>query len=75
MTFYAHTADDENGKRRPESAWQSLRQHLLNVADLAKKFAVPLGLCAEAELAGLLHDLGKYAMKRCWRFRYSCSWV
>jgi CRISPR-associated endonuclease/helicase Cas3 len=28
---------------------------------LAKRFAAPLGLADEAELAGLLHDLGKYA--------------
>ena len=38
-----------------------LRDHLQNVAHLAKQFAQPLGLAREAELAGLLHDLGKYA--------------
>ena len=41
--------------------WQRLSVHLRNVADLAKQFATPLGFSAEAELAGLLHDLGKYA--------------
>ena len=63
MRFYAHTAEDESGQRLPESQWQLLRQHLLNVAGLAKQFAAPLGLAAEAELAGLLHDLGKYAKR------------
>ncbi|OGW91869.1 MAG: hypothetical protein A3D28_03760 [Omnitrophica bacterium RIFCSPHIGHO2_02_FULL_63_14] len=37
-----------------------MRDHLCRVANLAKRFAVPLGFAAEAELAGLLHDLGKY---------------
>ena len=60
MTYYGHTADDKDGRRLPECHWQLLREHLLNVARLAKKFARPLGLDPEAELAGLLHDLGKY---------------
>jgi CRISPR-associated endonuclease/helicase Cas3 len=34
---------------------------LRNVAMLAKQFAEPLGLGPDAELAGYLHDLGKYA--------------
>jgi CRISPR-associated endonuclease/helicase Cas3 len=62
VKFYAHTADGENGEALPESTgkWQPLAEHLCNVAALAKKFAAPLGLPEEAELAGLLHDLGKY---------------
>jgi len=65
MKFYAHTAEDDTGKRLPESSgkWQPLRTHLRNVANLAKQFAAPLGLSAEAELAGLLHDLGKYGQR------------
>ena len=61
MKFYAHTAEDEQGKPLPESSgkWQPLSDHLRNVADLAKTFARPLGLEVEAELAGLLHDLEK----------------
>lgn len=59
MEYYGHTADDENGRRLPESNWQLLRDHLRNVAELAKQFAEPMGLAQEAELAGLLHDLGK----------------
>ena len=61
MTYYAHTAEDDNGNRLPKSKWQPLKDHLRQVAGLAKRFARPLGLEAEAELAGLLHDLGKYA--------------
>ncbi len=60
MDYFAHTAEGPDGKRLPEKHWQPLSVHLRNVADLAKKFAAPLRLSAEAELAGLLHDLGKY---------------
>ncbi len=63
MTYYAHTALDADGRLLPESSgrWQPLAVHLRNVATLARQFAEPLGLGTEAELAGLLHDLGKYA--------------
>ncbi len=54
MNYYAHTAE------LPDGEWQLLATHLRNVAGLAKRFAAPLGLASEAELAGLLHDLGKY---------------
>ena len=62
VTYYAHTAEDERGNPLPESSgkWQPLNLHLRNVAECAKKFAEPFGLAKEAELAGLLHDLGKY---------------
>ncbi len=62
MNYYAHTAKDDQDKPLPESSgkWQPLADHLRNVASLAKQFAAPLGLAEEAELAGLLHDLGKY---------------
>lgn len=53
MNYYAHTA--ENG-----GPWQPLAVHLQNVASLARKFAEFSGLAGPAELAGLLHDLGKY---------------
>lgn len=62
MTYYAHTAQGPEGRTDPDRAkWQLLRDHLLNVARLARGFAEPYGLGAEAELAGLLHDLGKYS--------------
>lgn len=60
MNYYAHTAEDESDGILPECHWQSLAEHLRSVAELAKGFARPLGMEAEAELAGLLHDLGKY---------------
>ncbi|MBI2496757.1 MAG: CRISPR-associated endonuclease Cas3'' [Opitutae bacterium] len=61
--YYAHTAEDAEGNRLPESSgkWQPLADHLRNVADLAAQFAAPFGASDEARLAGLLHDLGKYS--------------
>jgi CRISPR-associated endonuclease/helicase Cas3 len=60
--YYAHTAKDADGRSdRDERNWQLLSEHLTNVSALAKRFAAPLGIGTEAELAGLLHDLGKYA--------------
>jgi CRISPR-associated helicase Cas3/CRISPR-associated endonuclease Cas3-HD len=63
MAYYAHTAEDAEGNRLPESRWQPLADHLQNVATLAKEFATPLDLEYEAQLSGLLHDLGKYAKR------------
>lgn len=63
MNFYAHTAEDEQDKPLPEQSgkWQPLAAHLRRVADKAGTFGEPFGMAKEAELAGLLHDLGKYA--------------
>ena len=64
MEYYAHTAEGPDGRPNPDQArWQLLSTHLRNVAFLARQLAAPLGLAAEAELAGLLHDLGKYAQR------------
>ena len=61
MNYYAHTATLPDGANDPNTErWQLLSTHLHKVANLAEKFAAPLNLCAEAKLAGLLHDLGKY---------------
>ena len=62
MNYYAHTAKHPDGRSNPdERTWQFLSGHLRNVSALAKRFAAPLNLAREAELSGLLHDLGKYA--------------
>ena len=63
MNYYAHTAMDAAGKPLGKESWQLLKDHLTGVSDRARKFARPVGLGAEAELAGLLHDLGKYAVR------------
>ncbi len=62
MRYWAHTFEDADGRKLPESSglWQPLSAHLSTVATRARRFAEPLGLGSEAELAGLLHDLGKY---------------
>jgi len=58
MNYHAHTAATPDGKSDPDQTrWQPLAEHLRNVADLPKQFAVPLGLATEAELAGLLHEI------------------
>lgn len=41
--------------------WHPLVQHLESVAQLAEQFAQGVSWQGEAHLAGLLHDLGKYA--------------
>ena len=58
MTYYAHSLEN-----RPQAHWHSLRAHLLAVAKRAGGFLEPLGLGELARLAGLLHDLGKYAQE------------
>jgi CRISPR-associated helicase Cas3/CRISPR-associated endonuclease Cas3-HD len=64
VEYYAHTAVRSDGTPDLDTAkWQLLCIHLRNVAKLAKRFAAPLGLGDEAWLAGLLHDLGKYAKR------------
>lgn len=64
MNYYAHTADGPDGQPDPdESRWQLLRDHLRNVAALARRFGEFLGLADAAELAGWLHDLGKYRIE------------
>lgn len=53
-TYFAHSANT-TGK------WHRLNAHLESVAGLARGFADRAPWADEAHLAGLLHDLGKYA--------------
>lgn len=53
--YYAHSV---NG--RIESEWQPLKDHLTNVGNLAYEKASHFSAGDIAEIAGLLHDLGKY---------------
>ncbi len=54
MTYYAHSGNRSD-------IWHPLPAHLSDVATLAGSFARTTPWAGEAELAGLLHDLGKYA--------------
>ena len=56
MEFWAHSGTSED-----HHDWQPLVAHLRQVAALAEERGQPLGLGRAAALAGLLHDLGKYA--------------
>ena len=51
--FLAHIAED--------GRMQTVAEHLISTANLAKGFARPFGAEAQAELAGLAHDIGKYS--------------
>ena len=53
FTCLAHVADDGRS--------QTILSHLQGTAGLAKRFAMPFGGEAQAELAGLAHDIGKYS--------------
>ncbi len=51
--YLAHISED--GLRE-----ETVREHLLGVAELAGEFAEPFGSRDEAYFAGVLHDIGKY---------------
>ncbi len=61
--FYAHSGRDNGENGTGSSDFQRLSSHLKAVALEAAGFAKPFGLEAEAQVAGLLHDLGKYAVR------------
>lgn len=54
--YFAHS-----GKQPDQSDWQSLPSHLIAVGDQAGADAVYFSAELFAQLAGLLHDLGKYS--------------
>ncbi|WP_036271209.1 CRISPR-associated endonuclease Cas3'' [Methyloversatilis universalis] len=55
MLFFAHSTS-----RQDQSDWQPLPEHLRSVGQLAGQFAALFKGERFAEVAGLLHDLGKY---------------
>lgn len=52
--YYAHSSN-------AAGAWHPLSEHLASVAHMAASFSKHAAWADEAALAGLLHDLGKYA--------------
>jgi CRISPR-associated endonuclease/helicase Cas3 len=54
--FAAHTP----ASMSDEDEWHLLKEHLQDVSELAKKFAIRLGAGELGHYAGLWHDLGKY---------------
>lgn len=55
-TYIAHTSEDGH---KP----QLLKDHLINVAQLAKRFGASIGAPDMAYGCGLAHDFGKYSDK------------
>lgn len=53
--YFAHSSNDET-----KADWQPLSDHLKAVASIAGGFADAFGGRSVAEVAGLLHDIGKY---------------
>lgn len=56
MAYFAHT------KGIDQNDWQLLKDHLVNTATLAAKFAEDFDAKEMAFTAGILHDLGKYSL-------------
>lgn len=54
MSFFAHSLDGQDA-----AEWERLEDHLIAVAATAGKNASYIGAGPVAEIAGLLHDLGK----------------
>jgi CRISPR-associated helicase Cas3/CRISPR-associated endonuclease Cas3-HD len=60
--YYAHSRPNDSPlPRRNKDDWHLLRDHLLAVGEEAASRAFYWKQADEARLAGLLHDLGKYA--------------
>lgn len=53
--FFAHSTANQD-----QTDWQPLAEHLTSVGQLAAEHAAPFGAQRLAEIAGLLHDIGKY---------------
>ncbi len=55
-SYYAHTLP-----RRPQSEWELLEDHLLEVGRRAAEFASDFASPEWGQIAGLWHDVGKYS--------------
>lgn len=53
MNYIAHIRENDNKR-------QTVREHLLEVKDLAETYGEKIGIKYLAGLAGMLHDMGKY---------------
>lgn len=65
MTYWAHSDPDNLPPAHPDAKWQPLSEHLDNVAVIAAQLAASARPNDEsfriaAEMAGRLHDFGKY---------------
>lgn len=56
MAYYAHSKPD-----LPSSEWQQLKDHLINTGDLAFELGRDAGVSELAQVAGRMHDIGKYS--------------
>jgi len=54
--YYAHSTDDQD-----RNNWQTLKDHLENVANLASGFAGEFNAERFGYAGGILHDIGKYS--------------
>lgn len=54
MEYYAKS-------KNPQGHQETVKEHLQDVAALAREYGEPLGLGEAAELAGQIHDFGKYS--------------
>lgn len=62
--FFAHSSPDNSPLSPPSKEdWQILRDHLVRVSDETGRRAAHSNLAEEGRLAGLLHDIGKYAAR------------
>jgi len=56
MVYYAHSKPDVAA-----SEWQQLKDHLINTSNLAFELGRDAGISDLAQVAGRLHDIGKYS--------------